>query len=262
MLNTQLVTFAGCKTAEGTTNLASKAHDYGAIASVGWTTSVTVDSLNAWLSRFNDYVTSSHSVQASVNYANGFTYLPLTGVKNAKIYGNNGWIPHVSDEGLAAPADPEIALQREEFVLSKSIDTVMSRLGLDHSTTDIRIHESYPGYYTIDFVQMIGPVETDSVYIAFIENYKVSEIIDHSYSIDDTEKKSILYAIDAYTGSRHLDNMKLALEAVDVHAEKKSISQESCYYYKEGTLYEVVATDYYYGGTEALGRDVKLFLIK
>ena len=262
MLNTQLITFAGCKTANGTTNLASKAHDYGAIASVGWTSLVTVDSLNAWLSRFNDYVTSSHSVQASVNYANSFTYNPLTGVKNAKIYGSNGWIPHVSDDGLVIPDNPDVDTVEEGGDLSESINAIIERLGLDRSTTDIRIYESYPGYYTIDFVQMIGPVETDSVYTAFIENYEVSEIIDHTYRIEETEKDSILCAVNAYSDSRHLYNMKLAIEAVDAQAEKKSFSQESCYYYKDGTLYEVVATDYYFGETKALGRDVKIFPIQ
>ena len=58
--------------------------------------------------------------------------------------------------------------------------------------------------------------------------------------------------------------MQSALEAVDACDEKKGIAQESGYYYKgeKGMVYEVIATDYYYDGTTALGRDLQLFIIK
>ncbi|MBO4838306.1 MAG: hypothetical protein J5493_02925 [Lachnospiraceae bacterium] len=264
MLNTQLIVFAACKTASGTDNLASNAHNYGAIASVGWTASVVSTTHSTWLNRFNDYVTSSHSVQAAVNYANSFTYLPLSGVKTAKIYGTNGWIPHISDEGLSSPIIPETDENYRNFDIMKISDDLMVRLGLDPFSTDIRVYESYPGYYTIDFVRMVGVVETDSIYTVFIENYDLSEIIDHSYLIDPETEQKILKAVNAHTNHQHLDNMQSALETVDACDDKKGIAQEFCYYYnrENGMVYEVVATDYYYDGTTALGRELQLFIIE
>lgn len=264
MLNTQLIVFAACKTANGTSNLASKACEYGAISSVGWTAEVNSVSHSTWLNRFNDYVTSYHSVQESVNYANGFIYFPLSGVKTAKIYGSNGWIPHRLDDDLSNPDFTEANENNRDFDVSKLADDLMTKLELDPSSTDVRVYQSYPGYYTIDFVKMIGIVETDSIYTAFVENYNLSNIIDHSYAINLATEQEILRAVNSQTNNQHLANMQSALELVDSSAVKKGFAQESCYYYngEKGTVYEVVATDYYFDGTTALGRDIQLFIIQ
>ena len=242
MLNTQLIVFAACKTAAEVNSV----------------------SHSTWLNRFNDYVTSYHSVQESVNYANGFIYFPFSGVKTAKIYGNNGWIPHTSDDGLSDPNIQEVNDNNRDFDITDITGDLMIKLGLDPSSTDVRVYQSYPGYYTIDFVQMIGIVETDSIYTAFIENYGLSNIIDHSYVIDLATEQEILRAVNSQTNRQHLANMQSALESVDSSAVKKGFAQESCYYYngEKGTVYEVVATDYYFDGTTALGRDIQLFIIQ
>lgn len=95
--NQKLITFAGCNTAGGNknggststnNNIVKRAVDRGADVAVGWTTTVSAGSHTNWLKRYNNALADGKSVSQAINAANSYIYLPGSGVKNVKYYGN------------------------------------------------------------------------------------------------------------------------------------------------------------------------------
>ena len=62
--------------------------DQGADAAVGWTTTVSAGSHTNWLKRYNNSLAGGKTVSQAINDANSYIYLPGSGVKNVKYYGN------------------------------------------------------------------------------------------------------------------------------------------------------------------------------
>ena len=84
----KLITFAACNTAKGSSNISKRAVNKGAKVAVGWTTSVSAGSHKNWLRRYNTALGSGKTVAQAINSANSYTYLPGSGVKNVKYYGD------------------------------------------------------------------------------------------------------------------------------------------------------------------------------
>lgn len=96
--NQKLITFAGCNTAgendkngssgSDESNITMRAVERGADAAVGWTTTVSAGSHTNWLKRYNDALADGKTVSEAIDKANSYIYLPGSGVKNVKYYGN------------------------------------------------------------------------------------------------------------------------------------------------------------------------------
>lgn len=87
MKNVKLVVYAGCKTAEGTTNITKTTQTNGAKATLGWKVSIGANSHTQWLKRFWSKIPSSFQMSQALSYADSFTYAD-SGVKNHQSYGN------------------------------------------------------------------------------------------------------------------------------------------------------------------------------
>lgn len=89
MNKVNLITFAGCKTALGTSNITKTAADKGVTTAVGWPDSIEASSHTTWLSRYSSqFTTGIKTVKNAVDYANSFTYSDNLDM-NAKIYGSS-----------------------------------------------------------------------------------------------------------------------------------------------------------------------------
>lgn len=96
----KLITFAGCNTAGGdskskdsgtgtsTDSITKRAVEQGADVAVGWTTTVSAGSHTNWLKRYNNALADGYTVSKAIDKANSYIYLPGSGVKNVKYYGN------------------------------------------------------------------------------------------------------------------------------------------------------------------------------
>jgi len=270
MTYVKLVTYAGCNTASNDyNNITYASSSRGAKCAVGWTTKVGAGSHTNWLKRYNDKLASGSTVKAAVDYANSFTYLDSK-VKNAKIFGNSSLVIKTSKS-----ASKSVSLMKQEElkyipisndinVLSNGeVDTSIilsvlnqNNIKLDKENLKIETHKTTEeNDYTIDFIEMYNGIETNSSYVAFVEDGILSSIVDNHYDnfkLNSEIRRSNYSMLSEST----VDNLltKAENKVLDIGASE-IIDQGTKYYYdcENNTLKLIVFTEYYFDNTTAMG---------
>ena len=279
-----LAVFAGCETAKGSDNLAKRAHNYGAKNTIGWTKEVLASSHSNWLSRFGHYLYEGHSVVSAALYADSFTYLPGSNVKDYVIYSNDrsGGNLTLSEPGNQLNSyrgDTIIKCQNDPYEVEAIIQEINSNFDIDDY--NVYIHNNSNEITTIDFVRLIEGFETNSGFSAIIncnnliglygstgdfneeEVARMKSLSEHLGIADQHESEkevSTQIATSAKT-DEYPEELKaalgLALEQTQSCPEKEVEKQRYHYYYdiEKDTASILVYTDYYYDDTDCLGVD-------
>ena len=287
MANARLVTFAGCLTAEGSDNITKRAVDQGAKVAVGWTTTTWAPSHTPWLERYNDMLSQGKSVNYAIAYANLFTYLPGTGVKNAKVYGNGNLGITSSYYRAGNTFDEEdslkevffsqnIPLSTQDTLEIEEVTSVMRASIGDFCLEDyaVSFHKVCDGTYWVEYRRIIGGFETNSGYCVAIIDNQIERIIDNRIAesvsmVEELENFSAsLFSTDSRSNSTAAS--RLEAEALSKAADqtrmsdlKEIVNQRIHYYYDIETneRYILVYTDYNFDGTGALGVDLYMMKI-
>lgn len=192
-----LVVFAGCKTAEGSSNITKYMVDRGAKTSIGWKVSIGAGSHTNWLKRFNDKLkTNSSTIQEAASYADGYNYVD-NGVKNYVIYGNKFQIP--AHGFLIAMTNPNLkdddvenqyVINEKVFIpnnydsvsyMKQNIDQIItSKISSTFNKNDYKIEINGVDQKIYDYVLYVNGVRTDLGYTVITKNNEILSIYDNT----------------------------------------------------------------------------------
>lgn len=197
--NQKLITFAGCNTAGGNknggststnNNIVKRAVDRGADVAVGWTTTVSAGSHTNWLKRYNNALADGKSVSQAINAANSYIYLPGSGVKNVKYYGNgNVKITSARRSSALNLYDSSILeVDRNQVIFKEIIDLAFMSNGFFDT-------EDYQGYvyptdegYLVDVYYKSNGIATNVALTIHIDfNGKIIEAKTHNIDTNSLE---------------------------------------------------------------------------
>ena len=266
----KLVTFAGCSTASGTDNLPSRAVSYGADAAVGWTETINASSIENWAERYNDKLATGSTVSEAIAYANSFVYLDSS-VKKSKIYGSGNLVIKRVTYSLVQNDDIETnrTIVNNSPIVSKNdeidIKVIIGEVQKHHSDFTpskykTNVYEFYDGCYTVDFVRMVGNVETDSCYTVSIIDNKITDIVDNTKEIDEeliNAKASSFYSAANTYSAKICDVAQNEVET----SEKKVVENQMgklVYNTTENSLQYVVKSVYNFDNTPCYGADIHI----
>ncbi len=187
----KLMIFSGCDTAKGTSNIAKRTKDYGAVATIGWTVKLGLESSYQWSLKFNNCIALGYTIQNAINYANSFNYGDNS-CKSYRLYGNGSQVLKRTTSTAAVNA-----LVAEDASVSKvsnaeiNISNLTSKLKVekiirdyfsDFSFNDFEIDVAINGddKATITVVEKIGDFVTQNAYVLFYENGKITKIYDRT----------------------------------------------------------------------------------
>jgi len=210
--------------------------------------------------------TGNHAftVQQAITAANGHFYLPLTGIQNSKIYGNSQVriVDEEAKKSISQEAEEKTA--GREMNIPTEIDCGMitndlKKKGIDLTGFEVRLYNNSPGNGTVEFIYVVGEVETSSRIIVAIENGKIKEWFDYRHYLTADEIEH-LKKVDLVTSDYMMKKSMEKCWENTVDSGNRPIKQEQLLYYdcEEKQVYLLVATDYYYGTTETLGRDLEM----
>ena len=201
------------------------------------------------------------------------------------------------DAGTAVESAPEPALIDDQFNnllkqyngdlsitwenASEEIAAIIRELKGDFQIEDYQVdfYDNGDGFATIDYTQMIGGFETDSIYVASIDDGKLIALTDQTKTVSEEERNRLLALTDRLgiarqtvaertvpvrDGERHTEPkelaeaLRLALEQTRSAPAQEPYQQRYCYYYEaeSKTASILVFTDYYFDDTDATGVDL------
>ncbi len=269
MSHVQLVTFAGCETAnQDNKNITLLSCNNGAKCAVGWTTSVNAGSHTEWLERYNDKLATGASVKNAIYYASAFPY-DDNRVKNARVYGKSALIINTT-KSISKSKSSEIeklkyinipedinVIENNNINTSIIIDALKKEgIYLNSKDIKIEIHKiTENNDFTIDLIELYNGIETNSSYIAFVEDGMLKNIVNNHKDSSSNNERKILLKMPTL--------LKLDTENIFTKAKKEAtsfgatqiISQDGKYYYDytTNTLKYIVFTEYYFDNTTTIG---------
>lgn len=181
--NNRLVVFNSSYSANGTSNICTKARNRGADASIGWKGTLYTSDATLWQSRFQSYLVSGHQVYVSMDYADSFSdYNSNTNTKNHVVYGN--WTQYIS-----------------LYVSSSSGDTqeTQSTRGDDRVVTIDEITSSYDDVTIEDLENAISAYDPDFDAADYVLSVASTSEDDTAFVVDVTKKIGDFSTSSGYT---------------------------------------------------------------
>lgn len=215
MSGVDLISFVGCETAKGTTNLASRARSQGAITAVGFTGKIVSRSSDGqgWCRKYNDALALGHTISSAISYATSFypnSNLPTY----VKVYGSTS--NRIASSGNVASLSTTNYTEETKVI---NVDTLYNNVGhiyngeLKNYNAEManiidRIHTYDSTFNANDYtisVNMysddgesgivilqykIGDILTNKAYVATIENGVVTDIICNEIAVESKAKNT------------------------------------------------------------------------
>ena len=261
MVLVNLVTFAGCYTAKGDENLASRAVDFGATAAVGWTWKINYIDAVSWLREYNSKLADGFSVAYAIAYANSEAVFPFTAAASVKHYGDTTLKINNNRSGELEFANLiDLAVKNAVVVTAcqVDVDAIANIISASIRGFDVNEYkilpsgEIYDGFYTVHYIKMIDDYETNSVITAVVRDGILTDVVDKSIASDS--RKSELSLTKPSTAFEKTA-LKAAEEECLASGRMEVITQEVRYFYdidkNEKSIF--IFTEYCYDGTTAKG---------
>lgn len=248
----KLVTFGGCKTAAGTSNMTYNAVACGAQTAVGWSTTVYVGSHSNWLCRYNNALADGYTVTDAAHAANSYIYLPGSGVTNVVIAGNGNLIIANSMTGSVSARQGSSCDRR----MSKYFETVsysgkkdiwriekeIQKMEQSFSLEDYKVYEydRKEGNYVLNFVRLVDGYETLTGYTAIISDGFLNILYDNTDpKLMENEIQEITENLQKYPVSKKEIFLKYPLKGNSANVDYHYI-----YDINTGKKYLVVFSEY------------------
>lgn len=264
MSGVDLISFVGCETANGTTNLASRARSQGATTAIGFTKSITSRSTDGqgWCRKFNDALALGHTISSAISYATSFypnadldNYIKVYGSTTNKI-ASSGSVASLSDmsqtQGFQI-LNSNIVYKNIGNIQNKSLvnysgelSNIISRISeydnsfnIDDYAVTVNMYSEDGQSGIITFTYTIGDILTNKAYVATIENNVVTDIICNNVAVSQKAENAIV-------GQKKNINENSLKELVAVHKSRNDVkqnktamqnvvSEEENYYYDYNT---------------------------
>ncbi len=253
MSNVDFAFFAGCETAKGSGNITEYAKNRGAKTTLGWTVSVNDADAYTWEQKFFTKLKSGASINASVNYANSFTYNTTT-VKNTKLYGNTGaTLKSISNFEVQSNNQDELKIK--EYNMYTKLDSktskenqmeniIKSKLSKEFNLEDFIVETAVNDEGTIyDYYLKIDGVKTNIGYTVFVSNNNVTKIVDNMNGYTSSSlKSSVKNKISVKKSSINKEELKKQA----LNTEDPNYSTDSLELYDDFMMYDVENGKTYY----------------
>lgn len=248
----KLVTFGGCKTAEGTNNLTYNAVACGAQTAVGWSTTVYPGSHSNWLCRYNNALAEGYTVTDAANAANSYIYLPGSGVTHVVIAGNgnliigNNMASSVSAR-QGSSCDRRMSKYFETVSYSGKkdiwrIEKEIQKMEQSFSLENYKVYEydRKEGNYVLNFVRLVDGYETLTGYTAIISDGFLNILYDNTDpKLTENEIQEITENLQKYPVSEREIFLKYSLKENSANVDYHYI-----YDINTGKKYLVVFSEY------------------
>ena len=204
--NNRLVVFNSSYSADGTSNLCTKARNRGADAAIGWCGSLVVNDSTLWQSRFQSYLVSGHKVHISMDYADSFSdYNNNSKIKNHLVYGN--WTQYISlyvnvlpnddvQEEQSTRGDDRIVPIQEitcsyDDVTIEDLENAIAAYDSDFDAADYELSVASTSEddtsFVVDVTKKIGDFSTSSGYTFIFHNNKADVMYDNTIDAEGVE---------------------------------------------------------------------------
>lgn len=269
MSGVDLISFVGCETANGGSNLAFSAYSKGATTAVGFTGKIVSRSADGqgWCRKYNDALSIGHTISSAISYATSF--YPNSNLPNyVKMYGST--TNRIASSGSVASVTDADYTTGTEII---NVDTVYNNIGnirngeLKNYTTnfadiinsihaydsefDVKDYKVSVNMYSDDgnsgiviFTYKIGDILTNKAYVATIESGMITDIICNGIAV---ESNSANIKKNPYTTSSEEALLKLVAEhkmrqvATASITDENIVSEETNYIYdynKDTLIYQ------------------------
>ncbi|MDE5946015.1 MAG: hypothetical protein K2G63_01715 [Oscillospiraceae bacterium] len=223
MSTNDLISFVGCSTAAGTTNLASRAVSRGATTAVGFTESIHSRFINGpdWCRKYNDALVNGYTVANAITYATS-CYPNSDLGKYVKVYGSstntiasNGSVNSISDddekvyvENVNIPIENVYSTKNIiDAELTSDFDVVIEELKAIDKSFDI-------DDYSID-INMFS--EEDSTGM-IIFTYRIGDLIDTNYALVASVSNGTITSISRNFEEKPIVDEEKLIEKVSSHS--------------------------------------------
>lgn len=225
MSSCKLISFVGCSTAAGTTNLPSVAVAQGAKSAIGFTDSIYSRFYNGpdWLRVFNNRIAAGYTVDEAIASAcRAYPNDSLT--QYVKRYGNGSVVPAASNLSTASLRNEDYALYHER-VVSKNTYTVndadtktaLVSIGVnDFDVSNYRItynnfaeDDSNKKTMAVAIYMISDEIETNAAYFLNYENDNLVTIgwNDYVENIEEIDTNAICNAVETFKATNTYKNM-------------------------------------------------------
>ena len=268
MSTNDLISFVGCSTAAGTTNLASRAVEKGSTTAVGFTDSIHSRFINGpdWLKKYNDALTNGYTVANAVTYATSCypnsdlgKYVKIYGDSNNTIaqYGSVNSIGDDYDEILYVE-NVDIPIDFECFSSSVSdsnptynVDTIIDTLRnidetfeIDDYSIDVNMFSSEDNSGMIVFTYQIDNlIDTNYAFVASVSNDTITSISRNFETKPVIDENDLIEKASCHSYSlseRQAEINRLNISANNIESESESYN----YDFRTGKLTFVKTIDY------------------
>ena len=284
LTNTKLVIYDACSTASNGDgsgrNLCTTTRDRGANAVLGWRVTIYANSAFEWQKRFQNRLALGHTITNAVAYADQFSYSD-NGIKSHTLYGNGNQVIKKSKAAASASLQEEFPEQRQ--IAISPLQATYATLSYDRVAEAIT--EQLPGFdasdyrvvctqtsedgknFVIDYTKRVGEFLTDSGYTVVFQNGRADTVYDNTVSMP----LSLRFAARGnalppqITEQAQQAAFAQAAQTVRNRNDGSVIKEqrgEPYYEIETGSYYYRVFTEYYAGGTEAVGAFETLYALQ
>ena len=254
--NIKFVMLEGCETAKNDYNITKQFNNYGALASMGWTTEINTFSAKSWNTRFWNKIQSGGTISEANDEANSAWYA-ASSIKNTKIYGDSNIrlnpisYFHLYNKNILNKKNEynyNIGLNsnKDSEIYEKISELIKSDINKDFDINDFNIEiSSSNGKDIYDFGFKFNKINVELGYTVFIENNIIKKIYDNTEGINLNNIKSEIKNINISNLNLE-NNQKLVYDyktkKLKLYSELTSISEngtKSKYYDIENVEKEV-----------------------
>lgn len=246
MSTVDLISFVGCNTANGTTNIAITAHQRGAKSSVGFTNSISSRTTDGrgWCRKYNDALTLGYTISGAISYAtscypnsNLGTYVKVYGSTSNKVANSSGSVASLSVE---TPA-PEIT-QISVDVYNSNAKTNNS-LDIEEIINEIKKIDS--SFDISDYTVKSNMFSEDKKSGIIIFTYMINEEIRTNFAYVVEVKDGI--ATNIYCGNKK-DTADINVSSIEnaVSTSKMAASEPTTHTFAKGINTAENSEEYYY----------------
>lgn len=250
MSGVDLISFVGCSTGAGSTNLPSRAVSQGAKSAVGFTDSISSRTAvgQGWCQKYNDALANGYSIANSISYATSWyptsnlgTYATIYG-SSTNVIASGGYVSSKRDFKELNTTDVEVSIDGMEIIndimaddLGDNYTPLLDEIKDIEPTFDPNDYSAYVNIFSendnngmIVFRYMIDDkVETNYAFVASVTDGKVTSI---SRSFDEkpiVDENNIIEKANKYSFS----DSDRENYAKSLNISISEINDESGYYF-------------------------------
>jgi hypothetical protein len=261
MSTVELVSFVGCSTAAGPTNLTTRAVAQGAKTAVGFSADIhsRFNSGPDWLKKYHDALANGHTVSEAVNYATNShpnsdlgDYAVIQGSQSTRISSSRTKTLSLADYGTQYSANIPVQLRTlMEYngerlnKVNKLLDGLILKLQEinpafepEHYVVTAQEYVENEGVGVIKLWRYIGEVRTSSVYLAFVNNGIIDTISDRTDAATKKKglsEKAILEKVEKFKASLNTNRILSEIAARNQGDSVNIVNAKERYEYDEAT---------------------------